>query len=154
MAGLTGLKELYLASEEISDISPLAGLTGLTRVNLEENNIVDISPLAALTNLTWLNVARNQISNLSPLDGLRENIKLVWHDNPAFPTKAPKIEGPWLWVVLPDTVGDHLVDTDLLSEASGGAVTEVEVCHPRGNGGKIGRGQRLDLPQTPAYGEE
>ena len=139
LAGLTGLKELYLRREKISDISPLAGLTGLTRVNLEENNIVDISPLAALTNLTWLNVARNQISNLSPLDGLRENIKLVWHDNPAFPTKAPKIEGPWLWVVLPDTVGDHLVDTDLLSEASGGAVTEVEVStHGATAGGSVG----------------
>ena len=139
LAGLTGLKELYLVSNEISDISPLRGLTGLTRVNLEENNIVDISPLAALTNLTWLNVTRNQISNLSPLDGLRENIKLVWHGNPAFPTEAPKIEGPWLWVVLPDTVGDHLVDTDLLSEASGGAVTEVEVStHGATAGGSVG----------------
>ena len=105
-------------------------------MNLEENNIVDISPLAALTNLTWLNVARNQISNLSPLDGLRENIKLVWHDNPAFPKGGPKIEGPWLWVVLPDTVGDHLVDTDLLSEASGGAVTEVEVSTHGATAGK------------------
>ena len=137
LAGLTGLKELYLRSEKISDISPLAGLTGLTRVNLEENNIVDISPLAALTNLTWLNVARNQISNLSPLDGLRENIKLVWHDNPAFPTKAPKIEGPWLWVVLPGTVDDHLNDTDLLSEASGGAVTEVGVATHGATEGKL-----------------
>ena len=139
LAGLTGLKELYLVSNEISDISPLRGLTGLTRVNLEGNNIVDISPLAALTNLTWLNVTRNQISNLSPLDGLRENIKLVWHGNPAFPTEAPKIEGPWLWVVLPETVGDHLVDTDLLSEASGGAVTEVEVStHGATAGGSVG----------------
>ena len=136
LAGLTGLKELYLASEEISDISPLAGLTGLTRMNLEGNNIVDISPLAALTNLTWLNVARNQISNLSPLDGLRENIKLVWHDNPAFPTEAPKIEGPWLWVLLPDTVGDHLTDTDLLSEVSESAVTEVEIATHGATAGK------------------
>ena len=133
---ITGLKELYLVNNEISDISPLRGLTGLTRVNLEENNIVDISPLAALTNLTWLNVARNQISNLSPLDGLRENIKLVWHDNPAFPTKAPKIEGPWLWVLLPDTVGDHLTDTDLLSEVSESAVTEVEIATHGATAGK------------------
>ena len=136
LAGLTGLKELYLVNNEISDISPLRGLTGLTRVNLEENNIVDISPLAAFTNLTWLNVARNQISNLSPLDGLRENIKLVWHDNPAFPTKAPKIEGPWLWVLLPDTVGDHLTDTDLLSEVSESAVTEVEIATHGATAGK------------------
>ena len=139
LAGLTGLKELYVAFEKVSDISPIAGLTGLNRLNFEDNNISDISSLAGLTNLTWLNVARNEISNLSPLDGLRENIKLVWHGNPAFPTEAPKIEGPWLWVVLPDTVGDHLVDTDLLSAASGGAVTEVEVStHGATAGGSVG----------------
>ena len=136
LVSLTGLKELYLVDNEISDISPLAALTGLARLNLEHNEISDISPLAGLTNLKWLNVTRNQISNLSPLDGLRENIKLVWHGNPAFPTEAPKIEGPWLWVVLPDTVGDHLVDTDLLSEASGGTVTEVEVSTHGATAGK------------------
>ncbi len=136
LASLTGLKELYLVSNGISDISPLRGLTGLTRVNLEGNNIVDISPLAALTNLTWLNVARNQISELSPLDRLSEDIKLVWHGNPAFPTEAPKIEGPWLWVVLPDTVSDHLNDTDLLSEVSGGAVTEMEIATHGATAGK------------------
>ena len=77
--------------------------------------------------MKWLDVNHNEISDLSPLDGIRENIKLVWHSNPGFPTEAPKIEGPWLWVVLPGTVGDVLDSTDLLSEASGGKVTEVEV---------------------------
>ena len=161
MAGLTGLKELYLVSEEISDISPLAGLTGLTRLSLEHNEISDVSPLTGLTNLEWLHVGRNDISDvspivgltnltwlaiynneitdLSPLEGLRENIKLVWHGNPAFPTHAPKIEGPWLWVVLPDTVDDHLNDTDLLSEVSGGAVTEVEIAtHGATEGKSVG----------------
>ena len=139
LASLTGLKELYLAGNEISNISPLAALTGLNRLNLESNEISDTAPLASLTNLTWLDLSHNEISNFSPLDGLRENIKLVWHGNPAFPTEAPKIEGPWLWVVLPDTVGDHLVDTDLLSEASGGAVTEVEVStHGATAGGSVG----------------
>ena len=60
-------------------------------------------------------------------------------DNPGFPTEAPKIEGPWLWVVLPGTVGDVLDSTDLLSEASGGAVTEVEVAtHGATEGGSVG----------------
>ena len=154
IAGLTGLKELYLVNNEISDISPLRGLTGLTRVNLEGNNIVDISPLAALTNLTWLNVARNQISNLSPLDGLRENIKLVWHDNPAFPTKAPKIEGPWLWVLLPDTVGDHLTDTDLLSEVSESAVTEVEIATHGATAGKSVRDNVWTSHRLPSTGQD
>ena len=92
-----------------------------------------------LTNLTWLAIYNNEITDLSPLEGLRENIKLVWHGNPAFPTHAPKIEGPWLWVVLPDTVDDHLNDTDLLSEVSGGAVTEVEIAtHGATEGKSVG----------------
>ena len=144
---ITGLKELYLVNNEISDISPLRGLTGLTRVNLEENNIVDISPLAALTNLkwlnlenneisnispifgltnlTWLSVSRNNISDLSPLEKLRKKITLFWAENPGIPQGGPKIEGPWLWGLL---AGAELEsNTDLLSEASGGTVTELAV---------------------------
>ena len=148
LAGLTSLKELYLNHNNISDISPLAGLTGLNRLDLgsninisdispltrltqlewlglADNNISDVSPLAGLTNLKWLGVNHNEISDITPLDGLSENIKLIWHSNPAFPTEAPKIEGPWLWVMLPDTQLSS--SKDLLSEASGGKVTEVEI---------------------------
>ena len=140
LAGLTGLKELYFVANEISDISPLAGLTELTRLNFESNEISDISPLMGLTDLTWVNVAKNEISDFSPLNELRENLKLVWHSNPGFPTEAPKIEGPWLWVVLPGTVGETLNDTDLLSEVSGGTITELEVAtHGATVGGSIGR---------------
>ena len=161
LASLTNLKELYFVCNEVSDISPLAGLTKLTRlslrcnenisdisplaglVNLEwleipQNNISDISPLAGLTNLTWLDLSRNNISNLSPLDGIRENIKtLHWYGNPVYPTDAPKIEGPWRWVVLPDTKLKS--DTDLLSEASGGTVTETEIAtHGATEGKSVG----------------
>jgi len=149
LAELTNLKELYFVCNKTSDISPLAGLTKLTRlslrcnenisdisslaglVNLEwleipQNNISDISPLAGLVNLTWLDLSRNNISNLSPLDGIRENLKTFhWYSNPVYPTDAPKIEGPWRWVILPDTKLDS--NTDLLSEASGGTVTETEI---------------------------
>ena len=139
LAGLTRLTEVYFVANEISDISPLAGLTGLSRLNLDGNEISDISPLAGLANMKWLNVAKNEIANFSPLDGLRENIKLVWHGNPGFPTEAPKIEGPWLWVVLPGTVGELLDSTDLLSETSGGTVTETEVAtHGATEGGSVG----------------
>ena len=151
LAGLTGLKELYFVNNEISDISPIAGLTGLNRLDFEHNDISDISPLADLTNLEWLHLGRNNISNisplagltslkwlsvgsnnisdLSPLDGLRENITLFEFDNPGFPKGGPKIEGPWLWVVLPvtDPGRDIKSGTDLLAEASGGKVTEMAV---------------------------
>ena len=125
LAGLTGLKELYLVGNGISDISPIARLTGLERLGVRDNHISNISPLAGLTNLKWLGVDDNDISNFSPLDGLRANTKIVWHDNPGFPTEAPKIEGPWLWVFLPDLRLDS--GTDLLAEASGGSVTEMGV---------------------------
>ena len=147
LAGLTGLTELYLVSQNISDISPLARLTGLTRValrvnnisnlsplrglaqlkwlQLEGNNISDVSPLAGLVNLTWLDLSNNEIVNFSPLDRIRENIKLFWYGNPAFPEGGPKIEGPWLWVVLLDT--ELSSSMDLLSEASGGTVTEMQI---------------------------
>ena len=150
LAGLTGLKELYLVGEEVSDISPLAGLTRLTHLALysndisdisalagltnlqwlriNDNDISDVSPLARLTNLTWLGVAVNNISDFSPLDRIRENLTtLHWFSNPGFPKGGPKIEGPWLWAVLPDTTGEQVNDTDWLSEASGGEVTEVKI---------------------------
>ena len=125
LAGLTGLKELYLRGNQISDLSPLAGLTELPRLELSYNNILDVSPLAGLTNLKWLHVGNNNISDFSPLDRLRENIKLIWYSNPGFPIGGPKIEGPWLWAVLPEASLDR--STDLLSEASGGTVTEKEI---------------------------
>ena len=147
LAGLTGLKELYLFNNEVTDISALAGLTGVTRLALDSNDISDISPvaglsnlkwmnlnnnkisdvsaLAGLTNLTWLDVARNEISDLSPLNELPQTMKfLALYHNPGFPIGGRKIEGPWLWVFLP---GTQLDDTDLLSEASGGTVTEAGV---------------------------
>ena len=155
-AGLTGLKELYLAGEEISDISPLARLAGLNRLSLEGNDISDISPLAGLTNLKWLNlnnneisdispilgltnltwlaVDRNNISDLSPLEGLRKKIKIFWSGNPGIPKGGPKIEGPWLWVLLPDTGLER--GADVLSDASGGTVTELAVATNGATAGK------------------
>ena len=126
LAGLTGLKGLGFQDNDISDISPLAGLTKLTRMNLGFNNISDISPLAGLTDLKWLIIQGNQIADISPIEGFRENITtFVYHDNPAFPETGPSIEGPWLWVVLPNTRLSR--SKDLLSEASGGTVTETEI---------------------------
>ena len=125
LAGLTSLKRLNLGFNAISDVTPLAGLTNLEWLGVYNNQITDLSPLAGLTNLKWLGVFNNEITDLSPLAGLQENITLIWHGNPAFPTEAPKIEGPWLWVTIPNT---RLVsDMDSLAEASAGRVTEAEI---------------------------
>ena len=129
LAELRGLTELYLSSNDISDVSPLAGLANLTRLDLSDNNISDISPLAKLNNLEWLRLDRNEISDFSSVEELGEQIKLIWYGNSAFPKGGPKIEGPWLWAVLPDRKLNRwdLLKRDLLSEASGGQVTEAEI---------------------------
>ena len=131
LSKLTTVKELWLPDCEISNLSFLEKLTTLERANLGRNNISDISALSALPNLKWLDLRENQISDFSPLDGVRERIKLIWYGNPGFSGGGPKIEGPWLWAVLPDVdVTNHrwsLLQRDLLSEVTGGKVTETEI---------------------------
>ena len=137
LAGLTGLNRLDLALNNISNVSPIARLINLKWLRVSENNIQDISPLAGLTNLTWLGVYDNEISDISPLDKLREKITVLWHKNPGFPQGGPKIEGPWLWVILPYRQPSN--STDLLSEASGGTVTEMEIAtHGAAEGQSVG----------------
>ena len=134
LAGLTNLKELYLVDTGLTDISPVASLTGLNRLNIRLNQISDISPLAGLTQLKWVALDNNNISDFSPLEALRANTKIVWHDNPGYPKGGSKIEGPWLWVNVPETRLEH--DTDLLSEATGGRVTEERIAT---NGAIVGK---------------
>ena len=131
LEGFTTLKELYLAGNEISDISPLASLTGLTRLNLENNQISDVSPLASLSDLTWIELTNNEIVDFSPLEVFPEKVVIVGNDNPGFTGDAPKIDGPWLWVIVPTNGLSGLraaaSQTDFLARMSGGAVTESRI---------------------------
>ena len=125
LAGLTGLRELHLANNDITDISPLASLTGLTRLSLNENEITDVSPLAALHSLRFINLENNQILDFSPLNPLiRRGVVIIGNDN----IDAPKIRGPWLWVIAPtgELLGSEAAgsDIDFLAQASGGTITE------------------------------
>ena len=135
LANLTGLKLLNLVGNKITDISSLSALTELERMDIRWNKITDVSPLAGLTNLRYLRVSQNEISDFSSLDGIRENMTLVWFDNPGFPEGGPKIEGPWLWAVLPDARPNS--DRDLLSEASDGMVTELDIATHGASEGKL-----------------
>ena len=73
--GLTGLTNLSLAGNSISDISMLSGLTGLTTLNLYGNSISNISALRRLTALKYLYLWGNSITDISALSGLT---KLKW----------------------------------------------------------------------------
>ena len=125
LSGLINLENLDLEAGRISDISPLASLKNLKELKLQRNRISDVSPLAGLHNLERLQLHWNKISDFSPLDGLRENTKISWFGNPGFPQGGPKIEGPWLWVLVPGT--GFWDGVDLLSQASDGAVTELGI---------------------------
>ena len=128
LEGLIGLRELHLANNDIEDIKPLASLKGLTRLHLNQNEIVDVSPLAALHNLTFLNIENNNITNFLPLNPLiRRGVVIIGNDN----IDAPKIRGPWLWVIAPtgELSGSEAADsgTDFLAQATDGAITEEMV---------------------------
>ena len=134
LEGLTHLTELYLVGNEITDISPLSSLTGLKRLSLRHNQITDVSPLAGLVNLQWIELNNNEILDFAPLDVFPENVLIVRSENPGFTRLAdpPKIEGPWLWVILPTTEGMSgaraaASGRDYLSRASGGQVTEQQI---------------------------
>ena len=126
LSELINLEWLSIQSNyRISDVSALASLKKLKELNLARNKISDVSPLAGLHNLEELQLQSNNILDISPLDGLRENTEIHWFSNPGFRQGGPKIEGPWLWMLVP---GNGFQDeVDLLSKASDGAVTELGI---------------------------
>ena len=126
LVGLINLEELELfENEQISDISPLASLHKLRRLNLHGNDISDVSAIASLHDLEWLDLAHNKISDISPLEKLPKNPNIIWYENPGFPRGGPKIEGPWLWAMVPGPELNR--KTDFLSQASSGTVTELQI---------------------------
>ena len=131
LGDLTNLRELYLIGNEISDISPLENLTGLTRLSLKDNQVVDVSPLASLNGLVWIELEDNEILDFSPLEAFPESVAIVKHNNPGFTRAAPKIEGPWLWMIVPTgrLPGSIAAASgrDFLSVASGQKTTEKQI---------------------------
>ena len=133
LEGLTTLTALDLVGNEITDITPLATLTGLKHLNLRHNQISDVSPIAALLNLQTIDLQDNEILDFSPLDDFPENVRIIRNDNPGsiLSRAAPKIEGPWLWVILPTAgvLGSKAAasERDYLSQASGSQVTEQQM---------------------------
>ena len=140
LSGLINLRRLDLGSNNITNISPLSGLATLYSLDLQWNNITDISPLAGFarsyhddfaSTLGSLQLQHNKIIDISPLKGLGKKIsRFFWYGNPCFPQGGPKIEGPWLWVLVPQgetNSTDIQNGADLLSLASDGVITELKI---------------------------
>ena len=153
LKGLSNLTWLELSDNAISDVSPLAELNNLTWVDLSENAITDVSSLASLPNLTWMGLNDNAIADVSSFERFSENTSISHSDfiNTAFPEAGPKIEGPWLWAIVP---GSRLDNTDLLAKASGGEATEVKVATFGATEGKpIGSGKWRAHRLSPTGGD-
>ena len=76
------LKELHLAHNKISDVSPLKSLKKLIVLDLHNNfRISDASALSTLTNLTHLSLWGNLVSDASPLRPLTNLIYLSLENN-------------------------------------------------------------------------
>ena len=128
LANLKGLEHLNLDANIIKDVSPLAKLTQLEVLYLENNIISDVSPLVGLTNLERLDLRNNAISDFSPLEGLFGKTTVRAEGNAGvFLKGGPKITGPWLWLLLPGAQFESFRSTDLLAQASGGEVKELEI---------------------------
>jgi len=81
LANLGNMTDLYLGWNQISDVSSLGKLTSLTHLDLHSNHIGDISVLANLTSLTFLRLDSNQISDISPLTNLSSLTELYLVSN-------------------------------------------------------------------------
>lgn len=68
---LTGVRELYIESLQLADITPLGALTGLTTLVLLSTLVRDLTPLGALTSLTTLFLGATLVRDLRPVQGLR-----------------------------------------------------------------------------------
>ncbi|MGM1049199.1 MAG: hypothetical protein ACQEXX_24085 [Bacillota bacterium] len=68
MSRLTKLKNLELASNRISDLSPLKPLSkSLMNLNIGSNRISDLRALEGMTLMRALSAENNQIKKLDPL---------------------------------------------------------------------------------------
>ena len=73
---LTGLRDLFLRGNRITDLTPLATLTELTRLDLNANasaegvRLRDLTGLAGLGKLTVLDLGSNRVADLRELSGL------------------------------------------------------------------------------------
>ena len=145
LAELKNLIYLDLYGNIISDISSLAELTQLTQLRLNNNTISDVSPIVGLnlTGTEWDRVGLDIRSN--PLNAASINthipamqakgIEVAFGDTeiaqePVVQGGA-KIEGPWLWMIVPTEQGADTSTAasgkDWLAAASKGSVTEVQI---------------------------
>lgn len=111
IAGLTKLKVLILADNEITDISALTTLKDLEYIELFMNKIPDMSPLTEMPSLIDVNICNTGVSDLTPLFELT-GVKRLWYAmNPFQESQARAVKE-----ALPDCVCNYTLVFDETSE--------------------------------------
>lgn len=75
------LHNLFLAGNDLTDVSQVATLSGLMYLNVDENQIEDLSFVSQLPQLIELSANGNRIVDLSPLAGRTSMMRLYLEDN-------------------------------------------------------------------------
>jgi hypothetical protein len=83
LAGLSGLRLLFLNDTPVSDISPLSGLSGLRLLDLGGTKVSDVSPLSTLNGLQYLHFSGTPVGDVSPLKMLVNLRELDLTNTPA-----------------------------------------------------------------------
>ena len=156
---LKQLKWLALHSNKISNITPLAKLTKLEGLWIGGNKIRDVSPLAGLVNLRTLHLRGNPVQDFSPLSSLTNLSDVDFSASDAgigFTTAGPKIEGPWLWMIVPTgRIGGEAAaksGKDYLSVATKGSVTEAQIATNGATAGDRVKNRKWTLGQLAPTG--
>ncbi|MDZ4780497.1 MAG: hypothetical protein SGJ19_09620 [Planctomycetia bacterium] len=79
LAGLENVREMSLASADVTDLTPLAGLQSLSSLTFHSLSATDLTPLGELDGLQQLNllVGSRETTNLAPLARL-DNLKSLY----------------------------------------------------------------------------
>ena len=107
---------LYLDHNQIRDLNPLTTLTRLTTLDLASNQISDVTPLAQLSeSLEELDLRDNRIRDVTPLASLIYLEELSLRDNP--------ITDTFRLSALLDENPDLDIDIEVVSEEGGPTLT-------------------------------
>jgi hypothetical protein len=106
----SGIEELDLRSNRITDISPLQNaFTALKNLNISNNQISSITPLSGCTALEILNADYNEIQSLSPLEGCSKLTAVLVGNNAL--TNLTGLSGkPGLYALLADHIKIQNID--------------------------------------------
>lgn len=74
LSNFPALEELYLDSNELTDVEFAAGLKNLTRLSVQDNYITDLSPLIQAEHLTYLNISDNPVEGSG---GIQDDVYIV-----------------------------------------------------------------------------